>query len=412
MVGMPRPDERAARLPAPAVRRTAPARHDRDGAGLRAEAADRRRADHRARRDDPGPDPRPARPAQARARDGDHPDHPRHGSDRRPGRPRAGHVRRTQGRDAPRPCALFAHVRHPYTEALLASIPQLDQDKTQQLYSIPGLPPDLRTAARWRAGSRPAARSPPSAAEPRIRRSAARTRTIRTPASIPRHSAASDMGELGASLLAAGRAEQGADRQPRPRARAARRGVGARRRRRPGTRNGSRVEPILEFRDVTKEFPVTAGAILSGGSGRSTPSPASSSRSGRGETFGLVGESGCGKTTLGRMGVALERPTAVRCCSTASTSARSSGARAPQAPPRPAVHVPGPLRLARPADARQGDHLRAARHRRPRLAAEQRPRPSAGCSTRSASATTRSTATRTSSPAASASASAWLGRWR
>ena len=39
---------------------------------------------------------------------------------------------------------LFKNVRHPYTEALLASIPQLDQDKTQELYSIPGLPPDLR----------------------------------------------------------------------------------------------------------------------------------------------------------------------------------------------------------------------------------------------------------------------------
>ena len=39
---------------------------------------------------------------------------------------------------------LFKDVRHPYTEALLASIPKLDQDKTQALYSIPGLPPDLR----------------------------------------------------------------------------------------------------------------------------------------------------------------------------------------------------------------------------------------------------------------------------
>ena len=39
---------------------------------------------------------------------------------------------------------LFKNVRHPYTEALLASIPQLDQDKSHELYSIPGLPPDLR----------------------------------------------------------------------------------------------------------------------------------------------------------------------------------------------------------------------------------------------------------------------------
>ena len=45
------------RLPARTVGRPAAARDDRDGAGLRAEAADRRRADHRARRDDPAPDP-------------------------------------------------------------------------------------------------------------------------------------------------------------------------------------------------------------------------------------------------------------------------------------------------------------------------------------------------------------------
>ena len=62
-VGIPDPAERVGRLPAPALRRDAPARHDRDGAGLRARAADRRRADHRARRHDPGADPRPARRA-------------------------------------------------------------------------------------------------------------------------------------------------------------------------------------------------------------------------------------------------------------------------------------------------------------------------------------------------------------
>jgi peptide/nickel transport system ATP-binding protein len=38
---------------------------------------------------------------------------------------------------------LFAQVRHPYTEALLQSIPKVDQDQSQPLYSIPGIPPDL-----------------------------------------------------------------------------------------------------------------------------------------------------------------------------------------------------------------------------------------------------------------------------
>ena len=38
---------------------------------------------------------------------------------------------------------LFDHMHHPYTQALLASIPQLDQDMRKALHAIPGLPPDL-----------------------------------------------------------------------------------------------------------------------------------------------------------------------------------------------------------------------------------------------------------------------------
>ena len=57
LVGLPRRREPARRLSAPAVGRAAPAGHDRDGDRQRARHPDRRRADHRARRDDPGADP-------------------------------------------------------------------------------------------------------------------------------------------------------------------------------------------------------------------------------------------------------------------------------------------------------------------------------------------------------------------
>ena len=94
------PRRRAARrrLPARILRRHAPAGDDRDGAGAGAGGADRRRADHGARRDDPGADPAPARGPQPRARPGDDPDHPRPRRGRRGRRPGAGDVRRAGGR--------------------------------------------------------------------------------------------------------------------------------------------------------------------------------------------------------------------------------------------------------------------------------------------------------------------------
>ena len=75
LVGIPEPGRRVHRIPAPAIGRHASARDDRHRAGLLAEAADRRRTHHRARRDHPGADPRPdARPENPRRR-GDHADH-------------------------------------------------------------------------------------------------------------------------------------------------------------------------------------------------------------------------------------------------------------------------------------------------------------------------------------------------
>src|SRR6266568_673882 len=52
---------------------------------------------------------------------------------------------------------LFNEMHHPYTQALLASIPQLDQDARKALHAIPGLPPDL---AHPPQGCRFAARCP------------------------------------------------------------------------------------------------------------------------------------------------------------------------------------------------------------------------------------------------------------
>ena len=61
-VGIPDPARRVSRLSSPALGRHEPARDDRHGARLQAEAPDRRRADDGARRDHPGADPRSPAP--------------------------------------------------------------------------------------------------------------------------------------------------------------------------------------------------------------------------------------------------------------------------------------------------------------------------------------------------------------
>ncbi len=85
--------EAGPRLSPPAVRRAPSARAHRDGARVQPGRPDRRRADHRAGRDDPGADPRAAArpPEAARARAAA--DHPRSRRRRGDGRPRGGDVR-------------------------------------------------------------------------------------------------------------------------------------------------------------------------------------------------------------------------------------------------------------------------------------------------------------------------------
>ena len=112
------------RLPAPDVGRHEPAGDDRDGDLLQPAPADRRRADHGARRHHPGPDPGPAAQPAEGARHGAGADHPQHGRGERDGAARRGDVRRPGDGAAAASPQLFADPQHPYTEALLAALPE------------------------------------------------------------------------------------------------------------------------------------------------------------------------------------------------------------------------------------------------------------------------------------------------
>jgi oligopeptide transport system ATP-binding protein len=68
--------------------------------------------------------------------------------------------------------------------------------------------------------------------------------------------------------------------------------------------------PLLEVRGLRMHFPVTEGIIARRTIGMVKAVDGVDFTVARGETLGLVGESGCGKTTTGRCILRLERPTA------------------------------------------------------------------------------------------------------
>ena len=144
LVHIPDAEPVAAGLPAPDVRRHAPAGDDRDGAGVQPAGPARRRADHRARRHDPGPDHAPDRRTAGKARHRRRADHARSGRGRRDRAAGRGHVCGQEGggggrRSAVRPAAPSVHARN-------ASRPRRARPGPtgrRRLKEIPGIVPSL-----------------------------------------------------------------------------------------------------------------------------------------------------------------------------------------------------------------------------------------------------------------------------
>jgi peptide/nickel transport system ATP-binding protein len=180
--------------------------------------------------------------------------------------------------------ALFSESRHPYTEALLESVPDLKTDRAHILYSIPKLPPDL-------ANLPPGCRFAPRC---RYARPECTKEEPELTGATPGHTQAcffplrgNEGGESARISMSSGHVSAAQAH---------------------GARDSSQdAHPLLVLSHVVKEFPTTKGLFQ-----RQTGSVKAVSdvslEVARGETFGLVGESGCGKTTLGRIIASMERP--------------------------------------------------------------------------------------------------------
>jgi peptide/nickel transport system ATP-binding protein len=209
---------------------------------------------------------------------------------------------------------LFAHMHHPYTQALLASIPLLSQDRTRRLLSIPGLPPDLghppagcRFAARCRLATDKCRTDEPTLIGHELEHLYSCWHPVDGPLAADEINAA--VQQQGESLAAAEAAAQAARSARAPAladSAASAEPLVVSLAAAPKDEGGSGL--LLELDGLVKEYAVTAG-ILQRSIGSVKAVSGVSFSVAAGETFGLVGESGCGKTTIGKMVVALEKPT-------------------------------------------------------------------------------------------------------
>jgi peptide/nickel transport system ATP-binding protein len=177
---------------------------------------------------------------------------------------------------------LFERPRHPYTEALFQALPDKAAEAKERLYSIPGIPPDLsnppvgcRFAARCRyVTDRCRTEEPPLAGE-------VTGHEFRCfyPVGPSERSGTGRLASYGTTMP-------------------------------PDMDDSERVGSVLlSVNNLVKDFPVTKGAVIQRRVGWLSAVSDVNFDVRRGETFGLVGESGCGKTTIGRLVVGLETPT-------------------------------------------------------------------------------------------------------
>ncbi len=195
--------------------------------------------------------------------------------------------------------ALYANPRHPYTEALFQALPEKSAETRDRLYSIPGAPPDLvnppkgcRFAPRCRyANDKCRTEAPDLTGE-----TTAHVYRCFYPVGAKERTVA---GQLTVVEPVAVAEEEKVTEQA----------VGS---------------VVLAARDLVKEFPLTKG-ILQRKVGTVSAVAGVSFDIRKGETLGLVGESGCGKTTIGRMLVGLEKPTSGVISFDGNDLAKSSG---------------------------------------------------------------------------------------
>ncbi|MEA2294773.1 MAG: oligopeptide transport system ATP-binding protein, partial [Solirubrobacteraceae bacterium] len=76
-----------------------------------------------------------------------------------------------------------------------------------------------------------------------------------------------------------------------------------------GAPTEAKPEPLVQVRDLVKHFPITKGVIITRQIGAVQAVDGISFDVMRGETLGIVGESGCGKSTTARLLMRLMEPT-------------------------------------------------------------------------------------------------------